>query len=68
MINQEYHKGSFCLYTSIFCQEGYCAECEIYRQRPIVTKKKNINDGIKLPKPHKQNAKSQKAHKPILIH
>jgi hypothetical protein len=25
-----FHKGSFCCYTSIFCQEGYCAECEIH--------------------------------------
>ena len=30
MINLEYHKGSFCVYSSIFCQEGYCAKCEIY--------------------------------------
>ena len=27
------HKGSFCLYKSIFCQEGYCAACEIYLRR-----------------------------------
>ena len=68
MINQEYHKGSFCIYTSVFCQEGYCSGCEIYRKRPIVTINKNIDDGIKLAKPCKQNAKSQKALKPILIH
>jgi ferredoxin len=30
MENIEYHKGSFCVYTPIFCQEGYCATCEIY--------------------------------------
>ena len=30
MENIEYHKGSFCVYTPIFCQEGYCARCEIY--------------------------------------
>jgi hypothetical protein len=28
--NIEYHKGSFCVYTPIFCQEGYYARCEIY--------------------------------------
>jgi hypothetical protein len=30
MENIEYHKGYFCVYTPIFCQEGYCARCEIY--------------------------------------
>jgi len=25
----EFHKGSFCLYTSRVCQEGFCTECEI---------------------------------------
>jgi hypothetical protein len=30
MTNLEYHKGSFCIYNSVFCQEGYCVECEIY--------------------------------------
>ena len=30
MLNLEYHKGSFCGYTTVFCQEGYCSECEIY--------------------------------------
>jgi hypothetical protein len=29
----EYHKGSFCVYTSVFCQEGYCQSCEIYPQK-----------------------------------
>ena len=32
MVNLEYHKGSFCVHTPIFCQEGYCAGCEIYKQ------------------------------------
>ena len=27
----ENHKGSFCPYTAIFCQEGYCSGCEITR-------------------------------------
>jgi len=31
--NFEFHKGSFCSYTSIFCQEGFCQDCEIYRQK-----------------------------------
>jgi len=29
MKNLEYHKGSFCIYKPIFCQEGYCSGCEI---------------------------------------
>jgi hypothetical protein len=38
MANYEYHKGSFCSYNSVFRQEGYCAECEIYWNR-LSTKK-----------------------------
>jgi hypothetical protein len=30
MINLEYHKGQPCICSSVFCQEGYCSECEIY--------------------------------------
>jgi hypothetical protein len=30
MTQAVFHKGSFCCYTSIFCQEGYCSECEIH--------------------------------------
>ena len=33
MINLEYHKGSFCIFSNIFCQEGYCSGCEIYLRR-----------------------------------
>ena len=25
--NIQFHKGSFCIYKPIFCQEGYCNEC-----------------------------------------
>ena len=32
MINLQYHKGSFCLYKSLFCQEGYCSSCEIAQE------------------------------------
>ena len=35
MVNLEYHKGSFCVYSSVFCQEGYCSGCEIYSKRPL---------------------------------
>jgi hypothetical protein len=38
MVNLEYHKGSFCVYTSVFCQEGYCSGCNIYLKRPAPTK------------------------------
>ena len=39
MVNLTYHKGFFCVNTSIFCQEGYCSGCEIYLNKPSRTKK-----------------------------
>ncbi len=30
MINLQYHKGQRCAYSSVFCQEGYCSECQVY--------------------------------------
>jgi hypothetical protein len=30
LINLEYHKGQPCVYSPVFCQEGYCSECAIY--------------------------------------
>ena len=33
MVNAECHKGSFCVYTPKFCQEGYCSGCEIYLKK-----------------------------------
>ena len=47
MGNLQYHKGSFCVYKSIFCQEGYCADCEIYLRRPADTKTTDHYDGLK---------------------
>ena len=38
MINLEHHKGSFCVYTPIFCQKGYCPGCEIYLKQSSPTK------------------------------
>ena len=26
------HKGQWCIYKDVFCQEGYCTECEIYKK------------------------------------
>ena len=37
MVNLEYHKGSFCIYASVFCQEGYCSGCEFYRKMTLAT-------------------------------
>ncbi len=34
-MNLEYHKGQFCAYKPIFCQEGYCCECAIYYQNSL---------------------------------
>jgi len=33
MIDLENHKGHFCQYVSIFCQEGYCSSCQIYPKK-----------------------------------
>ena len=33
MVSAECHKGSFCVYTPKFCQEGYCSGCEIYLKK-----------------------------------
>jgi len=33
MVILESHKGSFCIYTPKFCQEGYCSGCEIYLKK-----------------------------------
>ena len=31
-MNLEYHKGQFCSYSPVFCQEGHCSGCAIYCQ------------------------------------
>jgi hypothetical protein len=33
MNNLQYHKGQHCVYSSRFCQEGYCSECEVCKNR-----------------------------------
>ena len=47
MENNQYHKGSFCIYKPMFCQEGYCSECEIYLHRPDVAKSTGHRDGVR---------------------
>ena len=44
MVNLAYHKGYFCINTFIFCQEGYCSECEIYLNKASRTKKINRHE------------------------
>ena len=34
-MNLQYHKGQFCPYKPVFCQEGYCSECAIYCQNSL---------------------------------
>ena len=29
-MDEKNHKGEWCPYTDIFCQEGYCSGCEIF--------------------------------------
>ena len=39
--NLEYHRGDLCSLRYQICQEGYCAECGIYRNnndKRIITK------------------------------
>lgn len=33
-VNSEYHKGGLCPYAqgALFCSEGYCDGCEIYKK------------------------------------
>ena len=38
MVKIQYHKGSFCINESIFCQEGYCSECEIHKRGILAAK------------------------------
>jgi hypothetical protein len=38
MVNVEYHKGSFCVYKTKFCQEGFCSGCEIYLKKSVLAK------------------------------
>jgi hypothetical protein len=58
MVKMEDHKGSFCIYTSVFCQEGYCSGCEIYRKRPLAIKQID----------RRERVKPQKISKPDLVH
>jgi hypothetical protein len=32
MDDVNYNKGSFCRYSQIFCQEGYCSKCSVPKQ------------------------------------
>jgi hypothetical protein len=41
------HKGSFCVYKSIFCQEGYCSACEIYLHGYSPAKTTDHNFGLR---------------------
>jgi len=47
MVNLDYHKGSFCVFTHNFCQEGYCSGCEIYLNRSSPTKLVKRRVGMK---------------------
>ena len=41
MVIAESHKGSFCVYTPKFCQEGYCPGCEIYLKKSLPIQKED---------------------------
>jgi hypothetical protein len=49
---KDFNKGSWCPYSAIpvFCQEGYCDECDIWQNNNLIDKKqgskekeKNVN-------------------------
>jgi hypothetical protein len=39
MINLQYHKGSQCICSSTFCQEGYCSECDIFLNQAVTVER-----------------------------
>ena len=41
MVSTECHKGSFCVFTPNFCQEGYCSGCEIYLKKSSPIRKED---------------------------
>ena len=41
MVSTECHKGSFCVFTPKFCQEGYCSGCEIYLKKSLPIQKED---------------------------
>jgi hypothetical protein len=47
MTNLEYHKGTFCVYLPTFCQEGYCAGCEIYLKKRATAKFTHAKGGVR---------------------
>ena len=53
MVNLDYHKGSFCIYASLFCQEGYCSGCEFYRKMTLASMQAGRRDIMKVQKNHK---------------
>jgi hypothetical protein len=56
MVNLEYHKGSFCVYTPIFCQEGYCSECEINYKKSSMPSLVNQPDRVILQQAANRNS------------
>lgn len=48
MTNLVFHKGTFCVYGSVFCQEGYCSGCEVYLKKSSPPKKRDQLIGILL--------------------
>jgi ferredoxin len=47
IVNLEYHKGSFCIYRPMFCQEGYCSTCEVYLSRQLFAKPTIKRDSLR---------------------
>jgi hypothetical protein len=50
MINLEHHKGSPCIYSSRFCQEGYCSGCDVYLSKSLSIELKKRQPGMSMEK------------------
>ncbi len=44
VMNLEYHKGSFCVYSPVFCQEGFCNGCELFKRHQDMGRQKIQED------------------------
>jgi len=46
-LEEVYHKGSWCIYDlKTLCQEGFCSECKIYKDKMDLVKRLLDNKGV----------------------
>jgi len=62
-VNSDYHKGSFCVITDRFCQEGYCSECAIFERKSLLpTVHNRYNTDIKITNQEKSESNTGTQH------